>query len=466
MPTILLSTLKATATPQEPTAASPSATDDDSTALPYLLKAAATPQEPIAAAPAPDDGSTALPPPIRSTGSLQLQEPPPRPLPQPDALTTASTMPTMILSGSAKVIEMLQRPVHTPPPQPDASTNASTAPTMIFSGSKARHRKKKHKKARDHAKSSVQTVDTPIEPFITADTVMDNTPNEPFIAADTVQSEFAPLFATETFPPISLERDDRIVVDPPYPGSRPVPTQSLRESIHPAVYGLAAIILIVFLGMFWQWNSRETNRSSDNVEAPFPALPSEFPSDVEPSRVLSAPASSVQKTPPPDPELTLLKPEPVSEQDLLSIPSLPTNQQQGRHNIYNPSRPAETRGDAPISRSPLPMPAPPTPAPAHESAATPTLELEPAATLTPELEPTATPAPEFVEPAAAPAPEFEPAAAPASAPVATSPDTPPWLEQMRDDLLDCEGFFCREKVRKQYCTSQWENLPECKSRSL
>ena len=122
----------------------------------------------------------------------------------------------------------------------------------------------------------------------------------------------------------------------------------------------------------------------------------------------------------------MLEQEPVSEQNLLSIPSLPTNQQQGRHNLYNPTKPAEIKDDKPLSSAPLPMPAPP-PAPAQEE---------------------------------------EPAATPASAPVATSPATPPWLEQMRDDLLDCEGFFCREKVRKQYCTSQWESLPECKSKSL
>ena len=310
----------------------------------------------------------------------------------------------------SKTTESLQKPLFMPPPQPDTSTNAPIALTMTLSDSKAKHRKKKNKKAkaRDRAKSSAQAANTPIEPFIAADAVQNEpappfaietptepfiaadavqsepappfttetptepfitadevqsepapsfiteTPTEPFIAVDTVQSELAPPFATETFPPISLERDDRIVVRPPYSGSS---SDSTRFSTHPVAYGLAALILIVFLGGLWWWNASETNPSPEDADTrtQLTTLPSKPPSDIEPFPTPSAPASSVENTPEPDLE-QILGQEPGSEsgweQELMGIPPLPMNQQQGRHNQYNPINLTETKNAPP--HSPLP----------------------------------------------------------------------------------------------------------------
>jgi hypothetical protein len=216
--------------------------------------------------------------------------------------------------------------------------------------------KKKHKKARGRAKLFAKTIAanaTQNEPVFP--------PNEPIFPPDEPESHFI----GETFPPISLDKNDRIVVEPLYPERFPVPVQFSRESIHPAVFGLAAIILIVFLGGLWWWNSKEADFSPEDIDASPPALSSEFFPDAEPSLTLSSPDSPAENTPvfnPEEQEQILEQKaglEPGSEPGLMGIPSLPANQQQGRHNRYTPP---VIEDDSSPSLYPLPMPAPPIPA--------------------------------------------------------------------------------------------------------
>lgn len=230
-------------------------------------------------------------------------------------------------------------------------------------------------------------------------------PVEPFIssspAESTIQDIREPTLANETFSPVSLEMGDRIVVEPPYPGPASAPMQFMRERIHPAMFGVAFIILVVFLGSFWWWGSKKTDPFPEDASATLPAPPSEPLRNAEPSLPPSAPDSPAEDT-------LVFTPETGSEQEteLMSIPSLPENQRQGRHNSSE------------INYSP--------PSPAQPARITNTS-----------------------------APE----------PVAKDSD-PPWLGQMRKDLLNCQNFYCLESVRDQYCTGQWKNLPECKSTSL
>jgi len=236
------------------------------------------------------------------------------------------------------------------------------------------------------------------------------TPIEPFISspptADTVQDQREPTLTDETFPPVSLEMDDRIVVEPLYPD--PSSVLFIREKIHPAIYGVAFAILAVFLSAFWWWGSEKTDPLQEDAGAPLPVLSSKPLRNAEPSRPLSAPASPTEGT-------LATTPTPEQELELMDIPSLPENQRQGRHNS------AEIKDDQSL------LPAYPPSSPSAQSAGV----------------------------------------ANTSAPEPAAADTgPPWLGQMRKDLSNCRNFYCLEEVRSRYCTRQWENLPECKDSSL
>ena len=336
-----------------------------------------------------------------------LQKPVFTPPPQPDDMTAASTVPTMIFSGNDKA-HLLQKPVFTPPPQPDALTAASTVPTMIFSGNDKAHLLQKPvftPTPQPDALTAASTVPTMIFSGRDAGLV------EPFIShpptIDTVQNEPAPLFAGGAFPQPLLQKDDRIVADFPYPGSSPVTKQSIREGIHPAILGIAAAILIVFLGMLWWWNSEKPDYSPEAADAPLQTLPSDPVPDPIPDPVPDpTPASSPKLVPE-------WETEPGPE--LMGIPSLPMNQRQGRHN--------STELKADVKDDPPPPSSTPTAEPAKI-------------------------APKPVEP------------------VETDSARPPWLNQLRQELWDCQNFFCREKARDRYCTNQWKDLPECNGASL
>ena len=319
------------------------------------LQAALTPADPAPAASAPDDVSSA------HEATKTLLEP-------DDAIPIPDNSPTLLLLTPPET-ESQQNPEPTPSSQPDVST---TTFTTVFSGGdidinidsgsgggsgSSKHRRKKRKKARNRAKPSAKTPNVLIEPFIAANTAQDE--SEPF------SSEPEPAFVAETFPPVSLEKDDRIVVEPPYPGQSPVSTQYAQESAHPAILGLAAIILVAFLGGLWWWNSGKTDYFPEDTGAPLPTLSSDPIPDAKPFPTLPPPASPAENTPTFRPEEQLSEQAPElelrSERGLMNIPSLPANQQQGRHNRHNPT---EIKDDPPLSLSPdsLPMPTPPKPA--------------------------------------------------------------------------------------------------------
>jgi hypothetical protein len=105
------------------------------------------------------------------------------------------------------------------------------------------------------------------------------------------------------------------------------------------VFGIAAIVLIVSLGGFLWRNSGKTDRFPENADTPLSTLYSEPLHDTDPAPTLSTPASPEEDTDmPPALALELLpipETEPGSEPELMSIPSLPANQQQGRHNRHD-----------------------------------------------------------------------------------------------------------------------------------
>jgi hypothetical protein len=350
----------------------------------------------------------------------------------------ASQEPAPTLTSSTTLPP--QEPNRAPPPQLDTlPTDLFTAPTRIVSSSK-RRRKKKNKKAL-----------TRIEPFLQ----MANTQAAPLIGANLPQNEPAYSFITETFPPDAQMEDDRILVEPPYPAPSPVPPQTVRESIHPAVLGVAALVLIVLLGALLWRGSGETDDSLEDDDVPPQVLSSDPLPTAKPSQALSTPAS--QTIPPPE-----YNPEPGQEPELelRSIPPLPTNMQPSRHNSVdnNPDSPSPP---PPSSHAP-PVPVP-TPKPQEGGGAsrpmqpTPVWEQDDEAMSEPDAG-----SPEPIEAAARTRMSSTPETATSRSNVAT----PPWLGQIRSDLANCPNVFCREKVRDQYCTSQWQNLPECRGASL
>jgi hypothetical protein len=242
------------------------------------------------------------------------------------------------------------------------------------------------------------------------------------------------------------------MVDPPYPGSSAIPGQYIRKNTHPAMPGIAAIILIVFLGGLLWWNFGKTDRFPEDADTPPSALSSDpLQEDTDPILTLSTPALPEENTPPPfDPELASQSEyEPESETELMSIPSLPTNQQQGRHNRHDQP---EITDDKPLSsyQPSAPVPSTRASAPVQKQ-----------------------PPPDMTEPDEIPTPieateHTRSTGRPASAPVAIDSRTagPPWLGQMRLELENCLNLFCRERVRVRYCTRPWENLSECKGVSL
>ncbi|MCL2644345.1 MAG: zinc ribbon domain-containing protein [Betaproteobacteria bacterium] len=249
--------------------------------------------------------------------------------------------------------------------------------------------------------------DTLIEPFISSSSTV-----------GTVQNDPEPSIADRKLPPVSLEMDDRIlvekdriVVEPPYVWSPPISTQVIRERIQPAMLGVAVAIVVVFLGLFLWWGSEKSDPFQEEASAPPPLTqPSEPLRGTEPSLPLFVPAPQTKGALASNPE-TASEYEP----ELISIPSLPMNQRQGRHNS------TEIRSEHAL--------------PTHQSAGVET------------------------------ATQARIANTPAPAPVETSTN-PPWLGQMRKDLSKCPNFYCRMMVREQYCASQWESLPECKDASL
>ncbi|MCL1860422.1 MAG: hypothetical protein FWG52_02655 [Proteobacteria bacterium] len=281
------------------------------------------------------------------------------------------------------------------------------------------------------------------------------------IASDTTRNEPTLSPVDDTIPPVSLDRDERIV-EASYSRSSLASVHSIRESIPPAtILSIAALALIVFLGGLLWWNSGETKDTG--------ALPQTLSSEPLPdsgSPTSAPPAeNTLASSPEPAAEQVSIS-EPGSETELMNIPSLPMNQQQGRHNQHNSAKandselpyqlPTPVEPAAPMpSLTSAPKSAPtliPMPTPAQKQVAVPTPEPEPV---------------EVQEPAEMLEPESdEMDTYPEMADTPARPATPPWLWQMRDDLSNCRSFFCRERVRRQYCTSRWSDLPECRGASF
>jgi hypothetical protein len=275
-----------------------------------------------------------------------LSAPPPKP--KPDALITAATLQTMIFSGTDKALRLLKKPFFTPPSRPDALTTESALQSMIFSGADKVQQKPVFTTPPSQPDAPATTSAAPTTDF--SDISIGSI--EPYISppsdASTVQSEPAPALVVP-------ERDDRIVVEPPYPGSSPIPTQLIRESIRPSVFAIGAIVLVVFLGVFLLWNSGRMNRFPEDGDTPPSTLSLEPLHDTDPALTLSTPASPEENTP------KAFTPEPEHESgsrlELMSIPSLPMNQQQGRHNRHDLP---EITDDKTSSSYQPPMPVSPT----------------------------------------------------------------------------------------------------------
>ncbi|MDR1229466.1 MAG: hypothetical protein LBK55_10755 [Azoarcus sp.] len=269
-----------------------------------------------------------------------------------------------------------------------------------------------------------------------------------------------------------------------------------------AMIGVAVVLVLALSGLWWFFD--RTSAAPEAFHEDAPEIASETPppltvgtNETPPAETLAVPA---QETNGPLPEFdSASRPEP--ETPLPVIPSLPVNQQPGSHNrtdndieplpesLPSPREPtsmpsAASTAPPPSSRAsatpsppsrppaiaPIPLPSPP----AQEYGANaPASRQEPMRTATPP--PTAEP--EWnPPPAATPPPPIDEPAWEAPRPIPPSPpsairerpqqDSPPWRDRLRRELSNCEDFFCRERLREQYCSDRWRMLPECRGASL
>jgi hypothetical protein len=303
-------------------------------------------------------------------------------------------------------------------------------------------------------------------------------------------------------------------IEPTMSGARnlppPIAPRPIRTSagFPLAAPGIAAVLILALAGGWWFFDRIETTPEAFREDAPeissgtLPsteereALASGTPAGTLPAETQPATTQAVPKREelPSD-----VGPEPVPapEASLMSIPSLPSNQQQGNHNrsgglieplpelppastssaLVPPASvsntpyppPVESVTPPPSSRRPpalqsIPLPMPPAPEDSMDTAP----RREPAHAAEPEWEP---PRPdvelewELLRPATKP--EREPPRPAAPAPAARErSDSPPWRNRLRRELSNCEDFFCRERVREQYCSERWKALPECRGAPL
>ena len=330
-----------------------------------------------------------------------------------------------------------------------------------------------------------------------------------FLAPSTIRHDPVLRAPVETIPPVTLGRSSRIGIESSYSRLSSAPVQVIRrviqkgKSIHlavPGMIGLAVIVLVVLLAGFWSWQSAAPTDAD-----PLPDLSSKALPDTNSSQAVSSPEPPMESASIFNPEQQEL--EAGFGPALMSIPSLPTNQQ-GRHNRNSPTQSGEA---APLSPLPLPVPSspasPPVSLPKWEQTSAPQpakpepVQPEPVKTATPKpvkmatFEPaepiapipisqkkadppasrpppqrTAPPPPPPKTTAKTPAPvetarriEISNASSIPSPEVAYSShsDIPSWLNQMRKELSSCWMYSCRKKVRDRYCTGQRKTLPDC-----
>ncbi|MDR1463000.1 MAG: hypothetical protein LBI68_07690 [Azoarcus sp.] len=295
-----------------------------------------------------------------------------------------------------------------------------------------------------------------------------------------------------------------------------------------AVIGAAIVLILALSGLWWFFDRtnatpetlrEDTQEASSETPARLTAETNETPPVETPqAEALATPAQETDGPPLPEfDSASNIKPE----APLMFIPTLPANQQPSNHNrtdnaieplpntdlsseapalIPSPPPTASTASTTPSSRShatniaPIPLPSPPTPKygadadssrqnPVHTAAPPPVIEPEWEAPRTatppplpslpvdePEREaPRAhTPGTEFSRypPAQTEAPRERTPSQPAAAKERRQQNSPPWRDHLRQELSRCEDFFCRERVRGQYCTDSRKTLPECRSASL
>jgi hypothetical protein len=240
----------------------------------------------------------------------------------------------------------------------------------------------------------------------------------------------------------------------PLPNTTPWASFPKRRSVVP---GIAAVALVIILaGVWWGMSGESASPLKTEKESP-PAL-SATGTDV-PAQV---PAQELSESIPPPADAM---PGTGTEPSILNLPSLPSNQA-GRHNS------TATGGEAvpPLSNNsapqrPLPILMPSSPPPPPPAISPPPALSPPQARIS--IEPRPLPAEKF------PIRPEQPLATRADN---TEADAPPsydddrdsivMLERMRKKLANCQDFFCRSRVRRQYCTDQLKSLPECKNSSL
>ncbi|MDR3087394.1 MAG: hypothetical protein LBU45_05525 [Azoarcus sp.] len=237
---------------------------------------------------------------------------------------------------------------------------------------------------------------------------------------------------------------------------------------------IALAALVVILGGVW-WFSGETDLQTGladetpGMTSDAPDVTTETPETSSRPVSANAGASTPRTVPESNPDG-----ESDAEQPLLTIPPLPSNQQQDNHNSAEVNLPESSSAALPL---PLPFPPPSTPRgqTGNASRSTPPPAPRPVppeqpkapvreAVLVPIKMPTPVgPAP-TVSAAVVPAPEVS--SPPSGRPPKARQGTPSWLIRMREELSGCQSYFCRERVRNQYCTERWNTLPECKNSSL
>jgi hypothetical protein len=217
------------------------------------------------------------------------------------------------------------------PPQP---LTASTLQTIVFSG--ARLLKKPVFKKPEPVLQKTEPVLQEPEPVL-----LD--PKPVLLEPESVLLEPAPVLlepesvllepAPVLLEPESVSQESepiRIVVDPPYPG---LPAHHLQENTHSALFRMAIVLLVVFLGGFLWWNFRfnpDSDHFTEDAETTLPVLTSE-PLQESDSALALTPSDG--KTLPPFDSKEV--PESGTWSGLMSIPSLPANQRQSRHNQNN-----------------------------------------------------------------------------------------------------------------------------------
>ncbi|MDR0702772.1 MAG: hypothetical protein LBF61_10305 [Azoarcus sp.] len=263
-----------------------------------------------------------------------------------------------------------------------------------------------------------------------------------------------------------------------------------------AVIGAAAVLVLALSGIWWF--SDGTASAPEAVPKDTPELSSGMSlplavgttNETPPAETLATPAQETGEPLPAFDPASSLEPD----APLLVIPPLPANQQPGKHNrIDNVIEPLPDIPLASEASASVPLPAAasrtrssPAPSSSTVSAGSSPPVRPPSLSRPPIIAPIPLPLPPLPrrdadiavskrEPMRAVVPERNPP------PALTSPsidepgrerharprqDSPSWRSHLRQELSNCEDFFCRERARRQYCSERWKTLPECRGASL